>query len=287
VSTTALADPRPTVHRHHSASHGTLTSGPPPVSSDERKRRTAQLLAEAHASDGAERDRIIDEVIVLNIPVALSLAARYRNRGQPLEELEQVACLALTKAVRGFHPDRGEDLLVFVVPSVLGELKRYFRDSTWTVRPPRRLQELRPRIAAAEEELTQKLGRPPRPRELAEALDTSVEEVLEAIDSRDCASPASLDETPGAGADTAWIDRLPSLDPGFDRSEAVAVLAPACRRLRRRDRQILRMRFYEQLTQQQIADELGVTQVQVSRLLQRILRDLRSAIGQPDTRQAA
>lgn len=256
----------------------------PQVPPEERKRLTAELIALANSLEhGPERERLLDEVIVLNLPVAAALAGRYRNRGQPIEELEQVAYLALTRAVRGFKPDRGEDLLVFVVPSVLGELKRYFRDSTWTVRPPRRIQELRPRIAVAEEELTQRLGRAPRPSELATELDCSVDEVIEAIGSRDCASPASLDEAPGPGADTAWIDRLPTLDDGYDRSEAVAVLAPACRRLRSRDREILRMRFYEQKTQQQIADELGVTQVQVSRLLQRILRDLRRNIGRPET----
>jgi RNA polymerase sigma-B factor len=268
-----------------------IPSSPPEVSSDERKRRTAYLLGIASDMEGEERDRILDEVIVLNIPVAHSLAARYRNRGQPVEELEQVACLALTKAVRAFRPDRGEDLLVFAVPSILGELKRYFRDVSWTVRPPRRIQELRPRIAAAEEELSQRLGRAPRPREIAELVGCEEDDVLEAIDCRDCASPSSLDESPvAAGADTPWIDRLPSIDAGFDRTEAVAVLAPACRRLKARDRKILRMRFYEQLTQQQIADELGVTQVQVSRLLQRIMRDLRRSIGttqQPQHAHAA
>ena len=274
MTTTAVMAPEQSTITH-------IPSTKPEVSSDERKRRTAYLLNLAIDMEGDERDRVLDEVIVLNIPVAHSLAARYRNRGQPVEELEQVACLALTKAVRAFRPDRGEDLLVFAVPSILGELKRYFRDVSWTVRPPRRLQELRPRIATAEEELSQRLGRAPTPREIAELVGCEEDDVLEAIDCRDCASPSSLDESPAAGADTPWIDRLPSLDAGFDRTEAVAVLAPACRRLKPRDRQILRMRFYEQLTQQQIADELGVTQVQVSRLLQRIMRDLRRSIGSP------
>jgi RNA polymerase sigma-B factor len=250
----------------------------PSVPSDERKRRTAELLDRASNTEGVERQQILDEVILLNIPVAHSLAARYRNRGQPLEELQQVACLALTKAVQGFRPDRGCDLLVFAVPSILGELKRYFRDSTWTVRPPRRLQELRPRLSQAEEQLAQELGRPPRPSELADAVGCSEEDVLEALDCNDCASPDSLNETPPGESGFAWIDRLPTEELGFDQTEAVAVLAPACRRLKSRDRRILHLRFYEQMTQQQIADELGVTQVQVSRLLQRILTDLRNSI---------
>ncbi len=282
MSSTSLLAPRPSA-----------TTGDAPLSDhrdlrpEERKRRTTLLLDRAQHATGAERDRLLDEVIVINIPVATSLAARYRHRGQPLEELEQVACLALTKAVRAFRPDRGEDLLVFAVPSILGEIKRYFRDVTWTVRPPRRLQELRPRIAAVEESLAQELGRAPRPAEIADALDCAEEDVLEAIDCRDCASPVSLDETFGTGADTAWLERLPTLDPGFEQTEAVAMLAPACRRLKPRDRRILQLRFYDQLTQQQIAEDLGVTQVQVSRLLQRILRDLHRAVQGRDLRRAA
>jgi RNA polymerase sigma-B factor len=249
------------------------------VPNDERKTRTAALLAEAVDAEPEHRARLLDEVIVLNIPVAHALASRYRNRGQPRDELEQVACLALTKAVRGFDPDRGDDLLVFAVPSILGELKRYFRDATWTVRPPRRIQELRPRISATEEHLTQVLGRPPRPSEVADEVGCTTEDVLEAYECATLSTPDSLHDTPpGGDAGFAWIDRLPTEELGFQRSEAVAILAPACRRLKMRDRQILRMRFYEQKTQQQIADELGVTQVQVSRLLQRILTDLKKEI---------
>jgi RNA polymerase sigma-B factor len=245
---------------------------------DDRKQRTAALISQAAASEGEDRRALLDEVIVLNIPVAKALASRYRNRGQPLEELEQVACLALTKAVHAYDPERGDDLLVFAVPSILGELKRYFRDATWTVRPPRRIQELRPRLSAAEEDLTQQLGRPPRPSEIAEAVGCTTEDVLEAHESGSCASPDSLQDSPPGDSGFSWIERLASEELGFHRAEAVAVLGPACRGLKHRDRRILELRFYEQKTQQQIADELGVTQVQVSRLLQRILTDLRRSI---------
>ena len=190
------------------------------VPSDERKLRTAQLLAEAVDAEPAHRAVLLDEVIVLNIPVAHALASRYRNRGQPREELEQVACLALTKAVQNFDPARGDD-----------------------------------------------------------EVGCTTEDVLEAYECATLSTPDSLHDTPpGGDAGFAWIDRLPTEELGFQRSEAVAVLAPACKRLKMRDRQILRMRFYEQKTQQQIADELGVTQVQVSRLLQRILTDLKKEI---------
>ncbi|AJR18159.1 RNA polymerase sigma factor SigB [Pimelobacter simplex] len=217
---------------------------------------------------------------MLNIPVARSLASRYRNRGQSLDELEQVACLALTRAVQGFDPERGDDLLVFAVPSILGELKRHFRSVSWAVRPPRRIQEIRPRLVAAEEELTQQLGRPPLPEELATELDCPVAEVEEALSCGDLAHAASLDE-PVAATGSPLGDLLPDEDPGFEHSEAVAMLGPACRQLKPRDRWILQMRFYDQLTQQEIADRLGVTQVQVSRLLQRIFTDLRRSLG-PD-----
>ncbi len=246
--------------------------------SAERKARTASLLAQARATEGAERDALLDEVIVLNIPVAKSLASRYRNRGQSLEELEQVACLALTRAVQGFDPERGDDLLVFAVPSILGELKRHFRSAAWVVRPPRRIQEMRPELVAAEEDLAQQLGRPPTPRELSDALGYPVEEVLEGLSCGDLAHASSLDEPVSPTGGTLG-DLLPSVDAGFEQSEAVALLGPACRRLKNRDRWILRMRFYDQLTQQEIAEQLGVTQVQVSRLLQRIFNDLRRSVG--------
>jgi len=258
------------------------------VSSQERKRRTAELLAAAHGAEGDHRQEILDEVILLNIPVAHSLAARYRNRGQPTEELQQVACLALTRTVQAFTPERGDDLLVYAVPSILGELKRHFRDTSWAVRPPRRLQELRPRISAAEEELSQELGRPPNLAEVAERVGCSEEDAEEALACAACSHAEPLDEEPyGDQGGTARVDHFPSVESGYDWTEAVAVLAPACRQLKGRDRLILRLRFYEQLSQRQIAEELGVTQVQVSRLLQRILGDLRTAITEPPSVTAA
>lgn len=249
----------------------------PALPSDERKARTAELLAQAREASGAERDALLEQVIVINIPVARTLAARYRNRGQSQDELEQVACLALTRAVQSFDPNLGDDLLVFAVPTILGELKRHFRSASWVVRPPRRVQEIRPRITAMEAELTQELGRPPSLEELAEAVDAPVDEVEEAMACGDLAHASSLDE-PVSETGSSLADLLPTAEPGFEHSEAVVLLGPACRKLKPRDRWILQMRFYEQMTQQQIADELGVTQVQVSRLLQRIFTDLRRSV---------
>lgn len=272
---TVTAVPVPTIPTAHAGRAGTVD---PDGSQMSRKERTAALLAEAAAATGAQRDDLLEQVIVLNIPVARSLAARYRNRGQGSDELEQVACLALTRAVQGFDPERGDDLLVFAVPTILGELKRHFRSASWAVRPPRRIQEMRPRLAAAEHDLAQSLGRPATRDELAEELGCPVEEVEEAIACGDLGHASSLDE-PVSETGSTLAEILPTTDPGFEQSEAVAMLGPACRELKERDRRILRMRFYDQLTQQQIADELGVTQVQVSRLLQRIFTDLRRAVG--------
>jgi len=190
---------------------------------DTRRVRTAALIQQAHAAPAERREELLEEVIRLNIPVAHSLAARYRNRGQALEDLEQVACLALTRAGRHFTPDRGDDLLVFAVPSILGELKRYFRDATWAVRPPRRLQELRPRLAAAEADVAQEVGRTPTTEELAEVLEVSVEEVREARLAGRGSRTESLDrprtESDEAGT-TNLVDLLPVPDPEFDRIEA-------------------------------------------------------------------
>ena len=233
--------------------HRSTASSTGRVSSAERKARTAELLAQARECPPGERDDLLQEVIVLNIPVARTLAARYRNRGQSADELEQVACLALTRAVQSFDPERGDDLLVFAVPSILGELKRHFRSAAWAVRPPRRLQEIRPRVVAAEEELAQLLGRPPTPQELAEELDCPAAEVEEALACGDLAHAASLDE-PVAATGSPLGDLLPTVEPGFEHSEAVAMLGPACRKLKPRDRHILRMRFYDQCTQQEIAE---------------------------------
>jgi RNA polymerase sigma-B factor len=277
TSTTRAGESRRANASGPSGPSGQSDVGAPDVSSAERTRRTAELLRRAATECDETRRALQDEAIVLNLPVARALAARYRNRGQPQEDLEQVACLALTRAVRTFDPDRAEDLLVLAVPSILGELKRHFRDTSWAVRPPRRLQELRAELAEAEERLTQELGRAPRPVDLAEDVGVDVEDVHEALVAGGGSATDPIDVAPHPGA-TPLVEQLPVDDPGFDRSEAVVVLSPACRRLRPRDRAILRMRFYEQRTQQQIADAYGISQVQVSRLLQRILAELRRSV---------
>ena len=212
------------------------------------------------------------------MPLAASIARRYAGRGISSDDLEQVAYLGLVKAVRGYDPARGREFLAYAVPTIRGELRRHFRDAGWTVRPPRRIQELQSRLWATEAELTQTLHRSPTTGELADALGVPLDEVVEALSADGCFAPSSLD-APAADSEGGSIaERLGGLDPEFDRSEARVMLAEAVRSLGERDRLIVELRFFEGKTQQEIGKEVGVTQMQISRLLSRILSELRASI---------
>ena len=213
--------------------------------------------------------------------VARSVASRYLNRGIEEDDLVQVAYAALTRAARDFDPSRHEDFLSYAVPTIRGELKKHFRDLGWTVRPPRRIQETQARITRAEGELVQLYGRSPRPSEIAEHLGIELDDVVDAMSADGCFSPSSLDRplTTADGAGFATVaDLLGEEDASQPAAEARVTLAPVVRKLKERDRRILYMRFFEERTQQEIADDIGVTQMQVSRLLSRIMRDLRTEL---------
>ena len=240
---------------------------------ESRSEQTARLLDLAAESTGAARAQLLDRVVELNLGVARAVAQRFRGRGEPLEDLEQVAALGLVKAVRLFAPERGKDFLSYAVPTIRGEVKRHFRDHAWTVRPPRRIQELQPRIARASEELTTRLNRSPRPDEVAAVLGVSTDEVIEALTCDGCFHSTSLDVRPtGSAPDSATSLHavLGHPDAGFALTELRAALAPALVALSDRDRHILARRVDDGWTQQEIADELGVSQMQVSRVLARI-----------------
>lgn len=260
---------------------------PTSTRSDRRAGKTTELLERAAASALDERERLYGEVVELNLCVAESVARRYARRGEPLDDLVQVACVGLTKAVRKFDPDRGHDFLSYAVPTMSGEVKRYFRDCGWSVRPPRRIQELQARISSTASELNQQLRRSPRPSELAEALDVDPVDISEALASDGCFSPASLDERGPHDDGYSLAEHLGAAEPGFERAEAIAMLRPLCQQLKPRDKQILYLRFYNGWTQAQIAAELGVTQMQVSRLLQRILSSMRSDLESAPSPQGA
>ena len=188
-------------------------------------------------------------------------------RGIGKDDLMQAAYVGLVKAVQGFDPSFERDFLSYAVPTVTGEVKRYFRDYGWTVRPPRRVQELQAQISRASSELSQTLHRSPKPSEVAEFLSVDVDSVIEALAADGCFTPASLDVPVGED------------DADLGRAEARILLAPAVRRLAPRDRRILELRFFHGWTQEQIAGDIGVTQMQVSRLLARILSDLRAELA--------
>ena len=253
----------------------------PPRDRTARDTRTHELFSLAASTDSAEeRSRFLEEVIVLHLDLAHAEAARYRSRGIPLDDLRQVAALALTKATRGFDVTAGHEFLAYAVPTIRGELRKHFRDHGWMIRPPRRIQELQARINVANGELSNTIGRSPTPVEIADHLGECTESVIEALASDGCFVPASLDHPSGADGLSTLGDLISFDDAERRAAEARMVLAPVVRQLGERDRQILTMRFYEGLTQREIASRIGVTQMQVSRLLTRILGQLRHDVGE-------
>jgi len=245
----------------------------------ERSEVTQRLLEQiSETADDLERKRLRDEVVVLNMGVARAIAARYRDRGLARDDLSQAAYVGLVKAVHGFKPSFERDFLSYAVPTVAGEVKRFFRDFGWTVRPPRRIQELQAQISRATSGLSQTLHRSPRPSEVAEFLSVEVDSVIEALASDGCFTPTSLDIPTGERGSSSLGELLGADDADLGRAEARILLGPVVRRLAERDRRILELRFFEGWTQQQIARDIGVTQMQVSRLLSRILRDLRAEL---------
>ena len=213
-----------------------------------------------------------------HLDVARSLARRYRERGISLEDLEQVAYLALVKAARRFDPDAGHSFMVFAVPTIRGELRRHFRDSGWMVRPPRRLQELQAHARDTGSELTHVLGRPATPDEIAHQIDVDASQVREAMAINGCFTPTSLD-TPTLEGDSTLGDGLPTDGGEFESAEAKLVLRHVMSSLSAQQRRMLGMRFFDNATQQEIADEIGVTQSQVSRLLSDIYANLHAQLN--------
>ena len=240
---------------------------------------TASLLARIAVASGSERKRLQDEVVTLNMCVARSIASRYRDRGEAYDDVLQAAYLGLIKAVRRFDGSHGKDFLSFAVPTISGEVKRHFRDCGWTVRPPRRIQELQSRISGVASELAQQLHRSPTPSEVAEHLGVDSDEVIEALAADGCFTPTSLDKRIGDDEGATLGDLLGSDDDDLSRTEIHVALIPLVRDLAPRDRHIVTLRFFHGWTQEQIAQDIGVTQMQVSRLLARILREMRAHIA--------
>jgi RNA polymerase sigma-B factor len=234
--------------------------------------RRALLRAYRENGDVAARDRLIESFI----PVIRSIAYRYAGRGEQLDDLEQVASVGLIKAIERFDLDRNVELMTYVFPTVVGELKRHFRDRGWSVTVPRRLKELHYRLSRLIEELTATLGRSPTIAELASEVGVDEEEVVEALEvGRAYASRSltrQLDSDEGAGAEL--IDLIDDEERGYEAAENRELLASGLRALDERERRIIQLRFVEGLTQSQIAVEIGISQMHVSRLIRRALEKL-------------
>jgi RNA polymerase sigma-B factor len=249
-----------------------------------RDEKTRSLLQRRQAlEDVAERQRLLEAAVELNLEIAHSIASRFSGRGVESDDVDQVACLGLVKAAHGFDPDAGTPFPAFAVPTIRGEIKRYFRDSSWTVRIPRRLQELQGAIAAVESQLVQELHREPTAAELAQELNADVEEVEGAAAAVGCFSVLSLDRPMDDDDETTktLVDTVATDDASFEHAETITVLKPLIEQLGERDRQILELRFIDSRTQEDIGREIGVSQMQVSRLLRRILDELREKINMP------
>ncbi len=252
---------------------------------DVRRRTTEAAFRRIAATDDPEvHEQALEEVVLANLRVARGIASGQRDKGVALEDLEQVACAALVAAARRFRPEEGRDFLAFAVPTIRGEVKRYFRDCGWAVRPPRRVQEIHLEVLSTRERLAGALDRSPTTTEIAEALGESERHVAEALQVNGCFTPSSLDRPLGDEGASSLGELLPEVDAStFEAAEARAILGPAVRQLAERDREVLRLRYYEGRTQQEIGQILGVTQTQVSRILSRITTQLRDAVvGTPD-----
>ncbi len=246
----------------------------------QREAATQVLLQQrAATADPGERQRLLEEVVELNIEIARGLARRYRNRGAEADDLEQVACLALVKAVGGYRLESGTPFIGYAIPTIRGEIKRYFRDAAWTVRIPRRLQELQGTIATKVPLLEQELNRLPTTAEIADRLGVTVREIEEARSAKGCFNVLSLDRPAG---DDDSIDLAGTVSAPPDRDveqfETLNQLAPLLDGLDDRSRQILQLRFIETKTQAQIGEVIGCSQMQVSRLLKATLKRLRAQL---------
>jgi RNA polymerase sigma-B factor len=237
-------------------------------------------LAELDENDPA-RGALRDDLVTMHLPLVHHLARRFRDRGEPHDDLVQVGTIGLIKAVDRFDPDRGVEFSTYATPTILGEIKRHFRDKGWSVRVPRRLQELRMAISKATAHLSQDLGRAPTVKELAAHLELTEDEVLEGLDAAQSYSTLSLDGSGGDpdGDSPALVDTLGTDDAALANVEYRETLRPLLAALPDRERQIVMLRFFHNKTQSEIAEEVGVSQMHVSRLLVKALGTLRGAMG--------
>lgn len=240
------------------------------------KQRTRELFA-LYKEQGDEDAR--NELVMSHLNLVRFLASKFKNRGEPLDDLVQVGTIGLIKAIDRFDPERGLEFTTYATPTILGEIKRHFRDKGWSVRVPRRLQELSSKVNQATDELTKELQRTPSTEEVASKLGVTVEEVLEAMESSSAYSSVPL-EAGGSDDDDApaVIDHYASVDQDLAASDDRMVIEDTIKEFSPREQEVIRMRFNDNLTQVEIAKRLGVSQVQVSRLLRRTLKKLQEKV---------
>lgn len=241
-----------------------------------------QYLLRRYRLHGDQEAR--QRLITMYLPLVRSLARRYASRGEQFDDLVQVGAIGLIKAIDRFDLERGVELTTYATPNIVGEIKRYFRDKGWSVRVPRGLQELNIRINKLIDELVPKLQRSPTVNEIAEAAGVTPADVLEALETSQAYNSVSLQSSPGGEGedDGGLIEYLGSEEEAYDTMEDRTMLAPGFAKLDRRERYILHLRFFEGLTQSQIAARVGISQMHVSRLIRRSLEKLREEIGDLD-----
>ena len=249
------------------------------AAADRAYARTLFVELTAMAADDPRRPRLRDQLVEVHLPLVEYLARRFRNRGEPLDDLVQVATIGLIKSVDRFDLERGVEFSTYATPTIVGEIKRHFRDKGWAIRVPRRLQELKLSLTKATSELSQRNGRSPTVGELAKHLDMTDEEILEGLESANAYSAVSLDAPDGGDDDSpAVADSLGMVDDALEGVEYRESLKPLLERLPAREKKILMLRFFGGMTQSQIAAELGISQMHVSRLLARTLAQLREGL---------
>jgi RNA polymerase sigma-B factor len=239
------------------------------------ERKTDELLI-AYCRDGDPVAR--EQVLVQLMPLVRALASRYAGRGEPLEDLVQVGSVGLIKAVDRFDVDRGVDFASYAVPTIVGEIRRHFRDKSWAMHVPRRLKELSVRLSRILDDLTTELGRSPTVSELAEAAGVDEEEVVEALDSTNAYSTRSLHAPFEQDGDDSLAERLGTDEVGYEEVEEGSLVAAGLGALDERERRIVELRFFHEMTQSQIAAETGISQMHVSRLLRRALAKMRGRL---------
>ncbi|MEU9080709.1 SigB/SigF/SigG family RNA polymerase sigma factor [Kitasatospora sp. NPDC004745] len=248
--------------------------------SDALFERLAGLARETHAYS-----YVRGTIIELNMPLVRFIAARFRHRPEDMDDILQVGTIGLIKAVDGYDPQRGVEFVTYAIPTIAGEIKRFFRDTSWPVRVPRSMQELYLTVSRGSDRLEQELGRLPRPEEIAEDLHLTVEEATEGLVAGRVYRPNSLDALRDQDTDesgSALLDRLGACDPGIELADFRTAVRPLLEHLPEREQTVLKLRFWDGWTQSQIAERIGVSQMHVSRLLSATLAGLREQLEDQD-----